>query len=147
MSLIPARIWIGRGHLQFTFGERFYISTYKFILRHINYNETNVRLPRYIFSSVSTIADVITKYETAFENEEAYARRPSPPYNEEVTTASGRHIHDICYNLLKLYCFKTHPLEQILNPATYSSDPLDYRLRYADNCYLLFRNLIEYVDN
>lgn len=79
---------------------------------------------------MSTIGDVVKKYEAAFEGEKAYAKRPDPPYGE-VTTSSGRHIYDLCYHLIKLYCFKSHPLEQLLNPATYTSDPLDHRLRYV----------------
>lgn len=84
----------------------------------------------YLLSPVSSIADIINKYEVAFESSEPYACRPSPPYSDEVQTTKGKYIHDLCFHLLKLYCFKSHPLEEILNPATHSPDPLDYRLSW-----------------
>ncbi|KAK6637009.1 hypothetical protein RUM43_010680 [Polyplax serrata] len=83
----------------------------------------------YLLSPLATIGDIIKKYETAFDGEEAYACRPNPPYGE-ATTQNGRHIYDLCYHLIKLYCFKSHSLEQLLNPATYTSDPLDHRLSW-----------------
>lgn len=84
---------------------------------------------RYVCSSSASITDALLKYEDAFNGEDSYACRPLPSYSAEWETSSGQVVFDICYHLLRLFSFRSHPLEKILNPATHTSDPLDYRLR------------------
>jgi len=92
-------------------------------------------------SPVASVSDALEQYKIAFsegneESGEGYAKRPDPPYLDEdsdsfVVTAHRRRLNDLCYHLLELYSSRAHPLEQLLNPATHTDDPLDHRLRYA----------------
>lgn len=90
---------------------------------------------RYICSPVASVTDALLQYEKAFrppDSKDVYAKCPDPPYVEdgvEPETSSGQQIWDLCFHLLKLYSSRSHPLNQLLNPATHTSDPLDYRLR------------------
>nr|CAD7197115.1 unnamed protein product [Timema douglasi] len=97
----------------------------------------------YMCSQASSITDALLKYEEAFDSPESsnrYAHPPDPLYFEgddmQPETSSGRAVWDLCYHLLKLYSSRSHPLDQLLNPATHTSDPLDYRL-----CWFLFQVL------
>lgn len=85
-------------------------------------------------SSVASITDALLKYDAAFTDPIMYAKPPQPTYysklDMEWEATSGKPLYDLCYHLLKLYSSRSYPLEPLLNPATYSSDPLDYRLRY-----------------
>nr|CAD7588877.1 unnamed protein product [Timema genevievae] len=92
----------------------------------------------YMCSQASSITDALLKYEKAFDSPESsnrYSHPPDPLYFEgdglQPETSSGRAVWDLCYHLLKLYSSRSHPLDQLLNPATHTSDPLDYRLWYT----------------
>ncbi|KAL1138826.1 hypothetical protein AAG570_008888 [Ranatra chinensis] len=94
---------------------------------------------RYVCPLSSSVTDALLLYEKAFrgegEHSEPYAASPLPSYSKThiAESFSGVPIYDILYHLLRLFSYKSHPLEQLLNPATYSIDPLDYRLRsFAD---------------
>ncbi|PNF16103.1 Nuclear pore complex protein Nup98-Nup96 [Cryptotermes secundus] len=90
----------------------------------------------YICSPVASVTDALLQYEKAFgppDIRDIYAKCPDPPYMEdgvELETSSGQPIWDLCFHLLKLYSSRSHPLNQLLNPATHTSDPLDYRLSW-----------------
>lgn len=96
---------------------------------------------RYICSPAASLTDALQQYQTAFgasdeDSGNAYAKRPDPPYLDSfsddcIETVHGRKLNDLCYHLLQLYCERFHPLEQLLNPATHTDDPNDYRLRYT----------------
>ncbi|XP_066999571.1 nuclear pore complex protein Nup98-Nup96 [Anabrus simplex] len=90
----------------------------------------------YICSPVSSITDALHKYEASFDNsnpQDVYAKCPDPPYLDEsmLFEANSSHpVYDLCYHLLKLYSARSYPLDRILNPATHTPDPLDYRLSW-----------------
>lgn len=69
-------------------------------------------------------------YEKSYKSLEYSAKPPHPPYNEEYTVEGGKPIEDLRYHLLKLYSKRSHPLESLLNPATHTSDPMDFRLSW-----------------
>lgn len=95
----------------------------------------------YICSPVASLADALHLYQEAFcasdeDSGNAYAKRPDPPYLDSLSddcieTVHGRKLNDLCYHLLQLYCERSHPLEQLLNPATHTDDPRDYRLSWC----------------
>ncbi|XP_014242477.1 nuclear pore complex protein Nup98-Nup96 isoform X1 [Cimex lectularius] len=93
----------------------------------------------YINSRVASVTDALLAYENAYKNE-GYASKPKPHYEDEyvIETSHEKEINDIIYHLLKLFSAKSHPLEQLLNPTTYSPEPLDYRLSW-----FLMRTLVE----
>jgi len=80
----------------------------------------------------SSIADALAEYETAFLGHPQYGKyavSPRPTY--EVDTQVSARIsenHDIKFHLLKLYSDRSHGLENIITPATYTNDQLDHRL-------------------
>lgn len=86
-------------------------------------------------SPIASVTDALLQYEKAFgptDSEDVYAKCPDPPYVEygvELETSSGQPVWDLCFHLFKLYSSRSHPLNHLLNPATHTSDPLDYRLR------------------
>ena len=88
-------------------------------------------------SPIASITDALLQYERAFnpsDKKNVYAKSPEPPYVEvgvDLETNSQQPVWDMCFHLLKLYSSRSHPLERLLNPATYTPDPLDYRLRYC----------------
>lgn len=94
----------------------------------------------YVCSPVASITDALLKYEAAFSSSENYACIPNPSYSTDVNleweSSSGKPLYDVCYHLLKLYSTRSYPLEGLLNPATHTADPLDYRLSW-----LLLRTL------
>lgn len=90
---------------------------------------------------VATIADVLVAYEESFKGDEpleCYAQPPKPVYFENKTLSLERDVnskdefsvYDICYHLLKLYCDRSHRLDHLLTPTTYTHDPLDHRLSW-----------------
>lgn len=95
----------------------------------------------YICSPIASLADALKLYQEAFsasdeDSGNAYAKRPDPPYldtlsDDCIVTVHGRKLNDLCYHLLQLYCDRSHPLEQLLNPATHTDDPQDYRLSWT----------------
>lgn len=88
----------------------------------------------YLSSPTASIPDSLSNYEKTFQSENILANKPTPPYMEEL----GKYeVRDLRYHLLKLYSRKSHPLEPLLNPNTYTSDPLDYRLRLDSINYFI----------
>uniref|UniRef100_A0A8D8XNV0 Nuclear pore complex protein Nup98-Nup96 n=1 Tax=Cacopsylla melanoneura TaxID=428564 RepID=A0A8D8XNV0_9HEMI len=77
----------------------------------------------YLEPSFKSIADVVHKFEAAWNSEEAYCLPPLPQYE-------GTEFKDLCYHLLVLYSHKSHSLVELLNPGTHSANPLDYRLSW-----------------
>ncbi|RZF34912.1 hypothetical protein LSTR_LSTR011406 [Laodelphax striatellus] len=82
--------------------------------------------PRTVFTLL-TAHHVLDACNTAQDNREHFM---ALLFSEWETTTSGEPIYDVCYHLLRLYSFRSHPLERLLNPATHTSDPLDYRLSW-----------------
>ncbi|XP_015602178.1 nuclear pore complex protein Nup98-Nup96 isoform X2 [Cephus cinctus] len=101
----------------------------------------------YLSPPISSIMDALELYETAFDTSSpelcAYAPEPRPEYklehedDYETEVTSGKKVYDLRYHLLKLYCTGNHSLEELLNPATHSVDPLDYRLSWLVQQVLL----------
>lgn len=77
----------------------------------------------YLEPSFKSIADVVQKFERAWSSEEAYCLPPSPNYGDV-------EFKDLCYHLLVLYSNKAHSLVELLNPGTYSANPIDFRLSW-----------------
>lgn len=88
----------------------------------------------YLSSPTCSITDVLDLYERSFNTTESeiYAAAPEPEYrgsDYDAEISSGRRIYDLCFHLLKLYCTGIHDLGKLLNPLSYTANPLDYRLR------------------
>lgn len=84
----------------------------------------------YMCSPTASITDAVIKYD---ESTESLAEQPSPPYQNRydiLTRNSAEPIQDIRYHILKLYSRRSHPMEQVLNPATHSPDIMDFRLSW-----------------
>lgn len=77
----------------------------------------------YLEPYFKSIADVVQKFQRAWNSDEAYCLPPSPHYGNVDFT-------DLCYHLLMLYSHKSHSLVELLNPGTYSENPLDYRMSW-----------------
>ena len=78
----------------------------------------------------SHLVDAMDKYARAFKDEEPpYAPPPHPPHVEQQgkTPLVGKVSFDSCYHLLRLYCERSYPMENISQPTASSSNPLDYR--------------------
>ncbi|XP_001658483.2 nuclear pore complex protein Nup98-Nup96 [Aedes aegypti] len=84
----------------------------------------------YLCSPTASITDALINYEKSFESSEFFALPPSPAYTSRVKLDSSKPIQDIRFHLLKLYSKRSHPLESLLNPATHTPDPLDFRLSW-----------------
>lgn len=88
----------------------------------------------YLSPPTCSITDALDLYETSFNATEAqaYAAVPEPEYREneyDTELSNGKRIYDLCFHLLKLYCTGNHDLGELLNPLSYTANPLDYRLR------------------
>ena len=101
----------------------------------------------YICPSTCTISEALHRYEKAaglarngsgsisdtdddIANEVVttpYCQEPLPPYLADHTLpdTAASVSYDICYHLLKLYTQSSYRLDQLLNPATNTPDPLD----------------------
>ncbi|XP_058271327.1 nuclear pore complex protein Nup98-Nup96 isoform X2 [Hemibagrus wyckioides] len=96
----------------------------------------------YMLPPTASVADALTKYETAFQGLEdgrRYACAPLPPYMDDVDletfeemedAESKKTLYDICFHLLKLYSDKHYSLQQLLDPTTVTAEQLDYRLSW-----------------
>ncbi|XP_061846102.1 nuclear pore complex protein Nup98-Nup96 isoform X2 [Colius striatus] len=93
----------------------------------------------YLLPPTAPISKALAMYEAAFQNTpecEKYACCPLPPYLEESgcviedDDSTGRPLRDVCFHLLKLYSDRRYDLEQLLDPRSITSDPLDYRLSW-----------------
>lgn len=47
-----------------------------------------------------------------------------------LTNDETEHLCDIRYHILKLYSRRSHPIDKLLNPATHTSDLMDFRLSW-----------------
>jgi len=69
-------------------------------------------------------------YKNSFEADEFNSLPPNPPYCKNFSAQEEqKQFYDLRYHLLLLFSKRSHPLEELLNPATHTPDPLDYRLR------------------
>ncbi|XP_068024646.1 nuclear pore complex protein Nup98-Nup96 [Melanerpes formicivorus] len=93
----------------------------------------------YLLPPTASISAALEMYEEAFQNtpaNEKYACCPLPPYLEdsgcvlEDEDQGGRPLRDVSFHLLKLYSDRHYDLEQLLDPRSVTSDPLDYRLSW-----------------
>ncbi|KAL0126104.1 hypothetical protein PUN28_004910 [Cardiocondyla obscurior] len=89
----------------------------------------------YLSPPTCSITDALDLYEVSFNATEAqaYAAVPEPEYREneyDAELSNGKRIHDLCFHLLKLYCTGNHDLGELLNPLSYTANPLDYRLSW-----------------
>lgn len=84
----------------------------------------------YLASPTASITDALIKYD---ESKQVLATQPSPPYQNTfdlLNVDDDVQLQDIRYHILKLYSKRSHPMEKLLNPATHTSDILDYRLSW-----------------
>ncbi|KZC05431.1 Nuclear pore complex protein Nup98-Nup96 [Dufourea novaeangliae] len=103
----------------------------------------------YFSSPIASIRDALELYEASFDTSNttyAYAAAPIPEYRgtddyeiemNEKEKKNEKPIYDLCYHLLKLFCIGNHALGELLNPATHTADPLDYRLSWLMQQVLL----------
>ncbi|NWX20069.1 NUP98 protein, partial [Aegotheles bennettii] len=93
----------------------------------------------YLLPPTASISKALAMYESAFQNTsecEKYACCPLPPYLEdsgcviEEDYNTGRPLRDVCFHLLKLYSDRHYDLDQLLDPRSVTSDPLDSRLSW-----------------
>jgi hypothetical protein len=104
---------------------------------------------------INSINDALISYENSIKNNTC--TKPVPPYvednidinmgdigadtdtlktnetslfklNNNKSKFSG--VYDTCFHLLKLYCNSSHPIEDIINPLSHSSNRLDTRLSW-----------------
>lgn len=70
-------------------------------------------------------------YEGIYQADEFPAEPPLPPYDEKYKPiGTSDSITDLRYHILKLYSKRSHPMEAILNPTTYTADQMDFRLSW-----------------
>lgn len=84
----------------------------------------------YLCSPTASITDALVNYEKSFEASEFFALPPTPSYTTRIKMTSPKPIQDIRFHLLKLFSVRSHPLEALLNPATHTPDPMDFRLSW-----------------
>nr|XP_014352655.1 PREDICTED: nuclear pore complex protein Nup98-Nup96 [Latimeria chalumnae] len=98
----------------------------------------------YLLPPTASIADALRLYEDSFQGSsgcQKYACPPLPPYLEDSGVGleeeledelqkGKRPLRDVGFHLLKLYSDRHHDLQQLLDPSTVTSDPLDYRLNW-----------------
>uniref|UniRef100_G1NQU8 Nuclear pore complex protein Nup98-Nup96 n=1 Tax=Meleagris gallopavo TaxID=9103 RepID=G1NQU8_MELGA len=93
----------------------------------------------YLLPPTASISQALAMYEAAFQTtseSEKYACCPLPPYLEgsgcviEEDDNAGRPLRDVCFHLLKLYSDRHYDLDQLLDPRSITSDPVDYRLSW-----------------
>ncbi|XP_028907504.1 nuclear pore complex protein Nup98-Nup96 isoform X1 [Ornithorhynchus anatinus] len=92
----------------------------------------------YLLPPTASISTALGMYEEAFQNtseNERYACCPLPPYVEDSGCGfeednTKRPLRDVCFHLLKLYSDRHYDLNQLLDPQSITSDPLDYRLSW-----------------
>lgn len=102
----------------------------------------SLALHLWFYSQVNApIQESIELYDRAYKGTNeygCYSRPPLPPYLEGDVQDSDLGdrdvtIQDTCYHLMTLYCQRSHPMERILNPTSYTSSQLDYRLSWHLN--------------
>jgi nuclear pore complex protein Nup98-Nup96 len=95
---------------------------------------------RYNCLPVHSIHDALNLYEHNVSL--GYCKKPLPPYLEDnvgteenpkddkltIKLTSNSNIYDTCYHLIKLFCDKTHSINDIIAPECHSNNLLDFRL-------------------
>ncbi|CAB0020377.1 unnamed protein product [Nesidiocoris tenuis] len=80
----------------------------------------------------SSVTDALDEYEKSFNGpeDENYSCQPLPLYMNQfpIESSTNKPVYDVRFHLLKLFSSKSHPLEPLLNPASFTPDALDYRL-------------------
>ncbi|XP_052793615.1 nuclear pore complex protein Nup98-Nup96-like [Mya arenaria] len=89
----------------------------------------------YCCQADAPIQEAVEIYDRSFTGTgdySSYCCAPLPPYLEQEGLELDREgpIWDTCYHLLSLYCRRSHPLENLLNPVTSTPSQLDYRLSW-----------------
>lgn len=85
----------------------------------------------YLLTPTASLTEALVNYEKAFESEKFYAAPPRPYYAENnLKTNISVNSYDLRFHLIRLYSRRNYPLEPLLNPSTYTSDPMDYRLSW-----------------
>lgn len=84
----------------------------------------------YLCSPTLSLTNALLTYERDFKTDDHIVAPPYPPYSRDSRVESRIPFQDIRYHLLQLYSQKSHRLETILNPATYTNDPMDFRLSW-----------------
>uniref|UniRef100_A0A0K8U4G4 Nuclear pore complex protein Nup98-Nup96 n=1 Tax=Bactrocera latifrons TaxID=174628 RepID=A0A0K8U4G4_BACLA len=84
----------------------------------------------YLSSPTASITDALLAYDKSFKSEEFYSMPPTPCYMDKTNLNEKHVIYDLRYHLLQLYSKRSHPMESLLNPATHTADPMDYRLSW-----------------
>ncbi|KAF2346684.1 Nuclear protein 96, partial [Trinorchestia longiramus] len=88
----------------------------------------------YVCPSTCTVSEALADYERgagllkdAHTPSSPYCQEPVPQYLADHTLpdSASRISFDICYHLLKLYTDSAYRLDQLLNPAAITPDPLD----------------------
>lgn len=84
----------------------------------------------YLCAATASITDAIIAYENFFKSDEFLAATPTPPYTASFRAQRDTPVEDVRFHLLQLYSKRSHPLESLLNPATHTVDPMDFRLSW-----------------
>ncbi|XP_067619448.1 nuclear pore complex protein Nup98-Nup96 isoform X2 [Eurosta solidaginis] len=84
----------------------------------------------YLSSPTASITDALLTYEKTFKSEEFYSLPPIPCYIDKSHLNEKYALYDLRYHLLQLFSKRSHPMESLLNPATHTADPMDYRLSW-----------------
>ncbi|CAH0549490.1 unnamed protein product [Brassicogethes aeneus] len=79
----------------------------------------------YVVPNGAHIDSAIEMYKNAFE-EIGYAEKPTPPYSKSYDD----NAYDVLYHILLLFKSNIHRLSSVLNPATHTDNPLDYKLSW-----------------
>ncbi|XP_026668597.1 nuclear pore complex protein Nup98-Nup96 isoform X2 [Ceratina calcarata] len=107
----------------------------------------------YFASPTASLSDALELYESSLDAGKTvvYSYTPKPEYkgdDYELEMMNGKLIYDLCFHLLKLFCTGNHALGKLLNPATHTADPMDFRLSWLMQQVLLalgYSHLSEHV--
>lgn len=79
---------------------------------------------------INSITDALNQYEKSVSNE--ICTNPVPTYVEETITKNknSTNLFDTCYHLIKLYCYNTYPIQDIIQPLNHTFNQLDFRLSW-----------------
>ncbi|KAK2556110.1 Nuclear pore complex protein Nup98-Nup96 [Acropora cervicornis] len=97
----------------------------------------------YQCSPTCSIQDALSAYEISFKGSSRggkYGAPPHPPFVEKLEEDDDEEeedgdenqlvTRDTCYHLLKLYCKRSHRLERLLSPSTFTAYQLDFSLSW-----------------
>ncbi|XP_067040500.1 nuclear pore complex protein Nup98-Nup96-like isoform X1 [Acropora muricata] len=97
----------------------------------------------YQCSPTCSIQDALSAYEISFKGSsrgDKYGAPPHPPFVEKLEEDDEEEeeegdenqlvTRDTCYHLLKLYCKRSHRLERLLSPSTFTAYQLDFSLSW-----------------